>query len=62
VIAEDFQVGHAQDRARFAQLSQALLGDRLLVVPVLPGLTPPGASPNSPLVHVTTTVRMPWAE
>jgi len=25
VVAEDFQVGHAQDRAGFAQLSQALL-------------------------------------
>src|SRR5215472_3807417 len=30
--------------------------------PSSPGLTPPGASPNSPFVQVTTTVRMPWPE
>src|SRR5207244_12767519 len=29
--------------------------------PSSPGFTPPGASPSSPLVHVTTTVRMPSA-
>jgi hypothetical protein len=49
VIAEDFQVGHAQDRAGFAQLSQALLGYRLLVVPVLPGLDPARRVPELPV-------------
>src|SRR6185437_11269588 len=39
-VPEELEVGHAQDRAGLAELGQALLGDRLLVVPVLPRLDP----------------------
>ena len=46
VVTEQLQVRDAQDGARLAQLSQALLGHCLLVVPVLPRLDAARAVPE----------------
>jgi hypothetical protein len=62
VVAEHLKVADPEQIAGRPELRQPDLRDRGLVMTVLAWLDLPGASPNSPFVQVTTTVRMPSAE
>ena len=59
VVPEQLEICDAERFARSLELGEADAGDLRLVVARFSGLIPPGASPSSPFVHVTTMVRTP---
>ena len=61
VVPEQLEVRDTERLACSLELAEPDAGDLGLVVAFSPGLIPPGPSPSSPFVHVTTTVRTPSA-